>query len=123
MPSYQQPTWGGPLAPLVDLVVEWQGRFGHVQGLMDSGADQTQIPNATAQALRLRKLRDKDITDANGNRQSQPVYVSNLLFDGVTFTNVVVTGSPLGVALIGRDILNQVAILDGPRLTYTLENQ
>jgi predicted aspartyl protease len=120
MPAYTVPPWGGPSAPLVQLTLEWQGQSAQVRGILDSGADQTQIPHATAQAARLRKVSDKRIFDANGNSHLQPVYVANVSFDGVTFSNMPVTATPLTIALVGRDILNQRVVLDGPGLTYTL---
>lgn len=120
MPDYRTPPWVGPPAPLVDLTVAWNGRSAMVSAILDTGADQTQIPLATALGLQLRKVRDKPITDANGQRQLQPVYVANLAFDGITFVNFPMVATPLRIALVGRDILNQVAVLDGPRLTYFL---
>jgi len=91
-----------------------------MQAILDTGADQTQIPIPVAQSLRLRKLREKEITDANGRRALQSVYGAQLGFDGVTFT-LPILSTPLPIALIGRDILNQVAVLDGPGLTYSLQ--
>ena len=120
MPNYQNPLWGGPPAPLVDLIISWNGQSSQVLALLDTGADQTQIPAGTAQTLKLRKIRDKQITDANGQKQVQSVYVANIKFDGVTFDNFPIVATPLQLALVGRDILNRVAVLDGPRLTYSL---
>ncbi len=123
MPAYRnQPPWIAPTppAPLVDLRITWNGGSDEVLGILDTGADQTQIPLRIALALRLRKLREKPITDANSKQVLQPVYAANISFDGVTFDNLPVIGSPLPIALIGRDVLNQVAVLDGPRLTFSL---
>lgn len=90
--------------------------------ILDTGADQTLIPLRIALALGLRKVRDKQVFDANGRQQLQPVYVANIEFDGVLFNNLAVIGSAIPIALIGRDVLNQVALLDGPRRTYSLTN-
>lgn len=127
MPAYRTPPWTAPpeppapLAPLVDLVVGWNNQAPErVLAILDTGADQTQIPLRIALALRLRKLRDKPITDANGKEALQPVYAANISFDGVAFDNLPVIGSPLPIALVGRDVLNQVAVLDGPGLTFSL---
>src|SRR5213593_1624826 len=120
MPAYRNPPWGGPLAPLVDLTVTWGTRSAVILGILDTGADQTQIPIATANAVVLRKLRDKLIMAADGQQGSHPVYAATLEFDGRTFVNLPVVGTHLPIALVGRDILNQVAVLDGPRLTYSV---
>lgn len=128
MPAYRIPPWRSappeppaPLAPIVDLMVSWNNRPPErVLAILDTGADQTQIPLNIALALRLRKLRDKPITDANGQRRWQPVYAAKIEFDGIAFDNLSVIGSPFPFALIGRDVLNQVAVLDGPRLTVSL---
>jgi predicted aspartyl protease len=120
MPDYRIPPWSGPAAPLVDLSISWNGRSDQVLAILDTGADQTQIPNHVVRAIQLRKVSDKPVTDANGREEWQPVYVANLSFDGSAFDRHVVVGTPLAIALIGRDILNRVAILDGPRLSYSL---
>lgn len=126
MPAYRTPPWTpppappAPPAPLVDLVVSWNGSTDQVLAILDTGADQTQIPNRIALALRLRKLRDKKITDANGNQALQSIYAANISFDGIVFDNLPVIGSLFPIALVGRDVLNQVAVLDGPRLIFTL---
>ncbi len=125
MPAYRTPPWaappGPPPAPLVDLRVSWNNRPPEqVLAILDTGADQTQIPLDIALALRLRKLRHKPITDANGQQRWQPVYAAKIEFDGVAFDNLPVIGSAFPIALIGRDVLNQVAVLDGPQLTFSL---
>ncbi len=126
MPAYQTPPWTAPPeplpppAPLVDLAVSWDNRSDHVLAILDTGADQTQIPLTIALALRLRKIRDKPITDSNGHQRLQPVYVAKIEFDGIVFGTLPVIATALPIALIGRDLLNQVAVLDGPRLTFSL---
>lgn len=122
MPAYRNPPWAGPPAPLVDLHVRWGSRAttAPILAILDSGADQTQIPLNVAVSLLLRKISDKAVNDANGQQQLQPIYAANLEFDSLRFDNIAVIGSPLRIALIGRDILNRLAVLDGPRLTYSL---
>ena len=49
------------------------------------------------------------------------MYVANVEFDGRSFPSLEVTGSPLPIALIGRDMLNTlVSEFDGPSLIYSL---
>jgi predicted aspartyl protease len=120
MPGYRTPNWAGPPAPLADLTISWNGRSDVTLAILDTGADQTQIWIGMAQVLQLRKIRDKEITDANGQRVLQPVYVANLGFDGIVIGNLPVLATALRIALIGRDVLNQVAVLDGPQLTYSV---
>lgn len=126
MPNYQIPPWNGPLAPLATLRVWWNGGVENVQALLDTGADYTQIPLRIARALGLRKVRERDVMDASGNRSKQPMFRADLELDGAMFRDQLVIGddrfTPNGEpwGLIGRDILNAAVVLDGPRQHYTV---
>ena len=120
MPAYRAAPWGGPAAPLVDLAVSWNGKTEPMLAILDTGADQTQISLAIAHALGLRKIRDKKVTGTHGDTKCEPVYAANLAFDGLIFDSFPVVATSLPLALIGRDILNRVAVLDGPRQTFSL---
>ena len=121
MPGYRDPAWGGPPAPLVDVQFEWQGRREVVTGILDTGADFTQLPQTVVRALQLTPVGDITITDANGNRQPRYIYLANVTFEGLDFPTTPVIGSDLPVVLVGRDILNALrATFDGPATTFTL---
>lgn len=87
----------------------------------DTGADYTQVPETVARNLRLRPTGHRTFTNADGTRTTSRLYVANVEFDGRSFPSLEVTGSPLPIALIGRDVLNTlVSEFDGPSLSYSL---
>lgn len=92
-------------------------------GILDTGADYTQIPETIARDLRLRPTGDMTFINADNSRTSVLLYVADVEFDGLSFPAVEVAGSPLPIALIGRDILNTlVAEFDGPARNYSLRS-
>lgn len=120
MPTYRS-EWNGPPAPLVDMKVQWNGREEPVTGILDTGADLTQIPDVVARALRLRRIGDQTSRNADGRSRVLPLYAADLEFEGFRFPSVPVVGSPLPIALVGRDLLNQLrAEFDGPGLAFSL---
>jgi len=98
-----------------------------VMALLDSGADYTQIPTATVTNLGLKKKGDRLVDRKDGlPPTSVPTYVTDIILEGVTFRDVLVSGTDdFGFdgtpwALVGRDILNEGVILDGPRKWFTV---
>lgn len=90
-------------------------------GILDTGADYTQVPETVAQRLHLRPTGHRLTLSANNTQSRSRMYVADVEFDGRNFPTLEVTGSPLHVALIGRDILNTlVSEFDGPSLSYSL---
>ncbi|MGH2397316.1 MAG: retroviral-like aspartic protease family protein [bacterium] len=121
MSSYRDPYWGGPPAPLVDVRFSWRAQDRVVLGILDTGADHTQLPEDVAHELRLRAISDIPITDANGNQQMRYIYLADVEFEGVNFPSRPVVGSNLPIALVGRDILNEfVSTFDGPARDFLL---
>jgi predicted aspartyl protease len=130
MPGYRLPPWGSPppapLAPLATVRVHGQ-ILGHpitepVQALLDSGADYTEIPIRLAQKLRLRKAGQKQVA---GRPKPDTTYYAGIELEGRVFDVVVIASDQFDVegepwALIGRDILNEAVVLDGPGRAYTV---
>lgn len=115
MPRYLDPFGDGHPGPYVTLRVTWGGGSRDLLALVDSGADGSQIPDVTAQALGLQQIDTQTVIDANGNSQDRPVYVVNAEFEGFTFDFVEVVGSDYPIALVGRDVLNElITTLNGP---------
>ena len=103
------------------VIFQWSGASESVQGILDTGADYTQVPETVARKLHLRPTGHRTFTNADGTRATSRLYVANVEFDGRSFPGLEVTGSPLRIALIGRDILNTlVSEFDGPSLSYSL---
>lgn len=123
MPPYRFLSPGGVPAPLVDAV------FGHgtlkqtVRAVLDTGADQTQVPETIARTLRLRPTGFRTFRNADGSLVTHRQYVADVELDGLSFQTLEVVGSQLSIALIGRDILNTLlAEFNGPTLSYSLSS-
>lgn len=113
--------FGGTPAPVVEVILEWNGRRSPVRALVDTGASVTAIPRAEYRRLGLRKIGDpEDIGGVATARADRTVV--NITFEGVVFPNFpVVTTEDLPCTLIGRDILNRYVIeCDGPRSVVTI---
>src|SRR5712691_2977418 len=126
MPSYQgrlTTKFPGEVypAPYVAARIEWRGEHRDLPGLIDSGADQSVIPLLTAEALRLQKIDEVDVEDANGGSERRDVVVINFEFHGFTVAALPVAATDYPVMLIGRDVLSDlVTELNGPTETFTL---
>jgi len=121
VPRYSSKFANEPLCPYVSVRLSTPSDFRELQGILDTGADQTLIPLVTANALRLRQIGDVSIGDASGDWNSRPVYTVQVEFEGLLFTRVPVAAINFPVVLIGRDILNDLVVtFDGPRRTFTI---
>jgi len=87
-----------------------------------TGADLTQIPEFTAQALELEQVDVMPTVGAHNDRVERPVYVANLTFEGLTFPATWVVGDNCPIARLGLDVLNElVARFDGPARVFELQ--
>lgn len=107
--------------PYVLARLEWRGASRDLPALLDSGADQTTIPTLTAGALKLQKIDEVWVADANGKSERRDVVTVNLAFHGFTVAALPVAATDYPVILIGRDVLSAlVTELNGPAQTFSL---
>lgn len=122
VPDYRDPFGDGLPGPYLTLRVEWEGRTRDLLALVDTGADITRIPDLAAQALLLEQVDVTGITSSHGETTDRPVYVANLDVEGLTFPATWVVGDDYPIALIGRDVLNDlIAHFDSPARTFELQ--
>jgi len=115
VPEYRDPFGDGYPGPFLTLTVEWAGRTTDLLALLDTGADLSQIPAVAAQAMQLEQVDVMDTTTSHNETAERPVYVANLRFEGFSFPATWVIGDEYPIALIGRDVLNEIiARFDGP---------
>jgi predicted aspartyl protease len=120
VPSYSSKFADDPPGPYVSVRIASSVDFRDVEGILDTGADQTFIPLVTARELKLRRIGDVNVGDANGGWKSSPIYKADLTFGGLSFPALPVGGIEFPIVLIGRDILNDLLVtFDGPGLTFT----
>ncbi len=127
MPPYRLPQWlsrRSPVAPVVDTVVSWGTSTERFEALIDTGADDTHIPDRAARALNLQPISEQKTLGVHaGQVKIYPVYRANLSFEGMDFTNIPVVGFELEFGIIGRDLLNRlITELDGPARQFTLQH-
>jgi len=121
VPAYNSQFGSTTPGPWLNVTFRWGSASRSVLGILDTGADYTQIPEAIAQALSLRPTGHRTFINADNSTTTSRVYLADVELDGRNFPMLEVTGSQLPVALIGRDILNTlVAEFDGPSLNYSL---
>lgn len=89
-------------------------------GLIDTGVDQTQIPIWDARALGLDQIAVMDSIGADGDTRPEPVYSVDLELEGIRFPAASVVADEYPVALVGRDLLNELnTSLQGPAGIFT----
>jgi len=129
VPIYLKPPWGGrptPFAPIASIQIHGSvlGREASesARALLDSGADYTEIPARFAARLGLRRVGEKPIADADGKERKYPTFFARVELEGRVFEVVVIAKGFIvnGAewALIGRDILTQAVVLNGPANVY-----
>jgi len=89
-----------------------------LQGLLDTGADQTTIPLVTAQELRLRQIGDSDVKGATGVWESRPLYAVDISFGGFAFPSVVVMAIDYPVVLIAAILETARRVIPHPDAAF-----
>lgn len=123
MPEYSSLLNDHVPGPYARVTLRNEGEFRDMKALVETGADQTFVPNLTVEALNLQLISDDlEIHDASGGKRAGSLYLAHVELEGFTFPDLPVAGSDLDVVIIGRDILNDfVATFDGPSLRFGLE--
>ena len=89
---------------------------------IDTGADVTVIPMSLAAGIGLTATRYAWISAYDGTLSLRPVYYATFEFCGVSLSSVRCVESQRDIALIGRNVLNQlVLVLDGPNLEFEVK--
>lgn len=95
-----------------------------IVGVLDTGAKMTVIPEDAIASIGNLVSSTVIVREASGNMLSAKKYFVNLTIDEYKFNEVEVVALPRNYAIIGRDILNNLKIiLDGPNLTWQIENR
>jgi hypothetical protein len=99
-------------------------RSGDIELLVDSGADVTLVPKATADALALvpGPTDRYELMGFDGSRSFAPAVVLDLILQGKAFRGrYLLIDASIGV--LGRDVLNHLLIvLNGPGLCWSQQN-
>lgn len=123
MPAYRLPGWLTIDGPVVDVLLSWSGTTEAFEAIIDTGADNTHIPNRLARALNLQQISEQ-LTEGvhQGQVEALPVYRANLAFEGLDFQDLPVVGYRHNFGLIGRDVLNQLLTnLNGPAQEFAIQ--
>jgi hypothetical protein len=122
MPAYDAKLFTPP-APLATVTIRTRDHTKIVSDVpmqIDSGADDTLVPQTCADQLGLRARLDEDflLVGFNGSTSPAKVIDAEVLFLGRIFRGeFAITEDKVGV--LGRNVLNHLCIvLDGPRLTW-----
>ena len=113
-----------PPAPAFYVKISYRESHTTIPAKLDTGADLTAIPHATALLLQLRKIGERSVGGALDLSQMRPIFKANLDFLGFSIPDhPVVSLERKEYILIGRDIMNRYnAILNGPDLQFFLNN-
>lgn len=128
MPLFRYPySPGSPPAPAVLLNLSHPTdtalRVENLPALVDSGADQSVVPDRVILALRLDGLDLINVQGYDGSTRALPIYLIRLQVRDLPPVEVeVIGGTDSTDAILGRDVLNRYTIvLNGPagRLTVS----
>lgn len=102
-----------PAFPVIELTIKAvaTGRRQSIIGLIDSGSDATQIPQAILEVIGARRMDARWVRDLSGIRHFAPVYGVQLQIGDVALSGVEVIGrTGTTEVIIGRDVLNQMIV-------------
>lgn len=111
-----------PPAPVLPLRVGRPGTTPEVflSGLVDTGADISVLPQGLPTRLGLPAVDRVNVAGVDGLSHPLPVYAAEVALNG--YRKVIRAVSLGGTPLIGRDLLNSIAIhLHGPKATLDVD--
>lgn len=121
MPAYVDPFGDDSPGPYLTLRVSWGDTAREILALLDTGADVTQIPVFLVELLGLEQIGEMTITSAHDEDEDKPVFAVNLAFEGIDFPASSVVVDEFPIALIGRDLLNDLnSNFEGPARRFAV---
>lgn len=126
MPAYDASLFSPP-APLARVVLRSSDgdTVANVPMLMDSGADVTLVPRASLERIELPAGEDEsyEVMAFDGSRSlAQGVQLELIFLKRIFKGRFLISGQD--TEILGRDVLNHISLLlDGPRLSWTEQNQ
>ncbi len=115
-----------PPAPVLEIVVHHPKTPSfetRVRAQLDSGADISVLPEATAHAIGLQHDGELEVEGYDGLVARVPLCVVTLEVAGKVLPPKSVVIMPRSLALLGRDVLNDFTlILNGKDLTFELQD-
>jgi predicted aspartyl protease len=111
-----------PPVPGCSAALRWGNHVMQCWAIIDTGADRTFIPVRYVRDLHVNEAGDVEIVGPRGSGEVQGLYHVNLEFLGLAFNYQPVVSLNWHEILIGRDIINTLAImLDGPRRRFSID--
>ena len=100
-------------------------RIGDIPALVDTGADQSVIPDRIVAALGLIQLDQQLVRGFDGTPRTLATYYIRIQVRDLDLIDLEVIASPtVDNAVLGRDVLNRYKVtLDGPALVMTISDQ
>ena len=115
-----------PQAPVLELKIKHpiSKEIKKVRCMLDTGAHRTTLPRDVISGLRLVPVVSEPVRDYFGVVNNRSIYMADISIEGYRFSEMMVLLTNNKVGLVGRDILNQWAILlDGKRKLFYIANK
>ncbi len=108
-----------PLLPVLPVTSGYGGerpQIGPFDGIVDTGADATIVPEDIPQRLKATPLNPGQLETQWGDVHPVTIYLLDIEIDGHRLPGIIVAGDPeSGEVVLGRSVLNTLALfLDGP---------
>ncbi|MBI5649090.1 MAG: retroviral-like aspartic protease family protein [Chloroflexi bacterium] len=108
-------TYLPPFPTLRVVLGEGTARQGPLPALLDSGADVSIVPTRLLAQIGAAEGKSVTIRSHFGERQTARMYAISLVVEGISLPGVFVVGDKGNEIILGRNVLNKLALfLDGP---------